>query len=291
MNGVAWAFVTAVAYGVTQIINRKANRLVDAYRTAFGLLVGVEVVLVTRAIVLGRMGLLAEIPFRAALTFALTTLFHFSVGWTLLAWSQQQIGVARTGALVSAAPLVGSILAAVFLDEALTPEMAAGVVVAVLGVALVSLSGSRELGIPWRRSWAAFAVATIWGTTPLLIRIGLRDFDHPVEGLTVGMAISLSVHLIVLAATRILRRGPIPPVAMRWLVAGGLTGAVGISAQWLSFALAKVAVAITIQQLAALVVIGLAPLTFREPFERMNARLVIGTLAMLAGTALVTLNG
>lgn len=291
MSGVAWAFITAGAYGVTQVLNRKANQIIDAYRTAFGLLLAVEVVLILRAALFGGLGVLGEIPLKAAGVFALTTLLHFSVGWTLLARSQQLIGAARTGALVSAAPLIGSILAAVFLDEALTAALFLGVLLATGGVALISLSGNNRVGGAWTRPWTALSVAAIWGTTPLLIRIGLRWFDHPVEGLTVGMALSLTLHGLVLASAGVFRRDRVPSAALRWLVSGGFTGALGISAQWISYALAPVAVAITIQQLAGLVVIGLVPFVFKEPFERMNLRFLVGTAAMLAGTALVVLTG
>ena len=41
---------------------------------------------------------------------------------------------------------------------------------------------------------------------------------------------------------------------------GGLVGALAIAAQWISFDRTSVAIAITVQQLAALVVVGLVPL-------------------------------
>ncbi|MDH3499327.1 MAG: hypothetical protein OEM97_04340 [Acidimicrobiia bacterium] len=47
--------------------------------------------------------------------------------------SQHQIGVARTGAVVSAAPLVGTLLAAPILGEALGMWTLAGVVLTVAG--------------------------------------------------------------------------------------------------------------------------------------------------------------
>ena len=64
MSGVAWALVAAGAFAVTQIFNRKSNQLIDAYRTAFGLLAAAAVVLVVRAIATGEFALLAQRPFR-----------------------------------------------------------------------------------------------------------------------------------------------------------------------------------------------------------------------------------
>ena len=290
MSGVAWALVAAVGFGVTQTLNRKANQLTDAFRTAFGLLLFVEAVLVLRAVATGEIAYLATLSLFALGTFGLTTLLHFVVGWTLVALSQQRIGVARTGALVSAAPLIGSVLAAMILGEPLTPLTAAGVLLAVVGVALISLSGAGVgRRVVWTRPWLALTVATIWGTTPLLIRVGLRHFDHPVMGLTVGLGVSLLVHAAALTLAGAWRRQAVPARAVGWMAAGGITGAVGISAQWISFDLTTIAVAITVQQLAALVVVGLVPLMFHEPFERLTALLIVGTVAMLSGTALVVL--
>ena len=71
---------------------------------------------------------------------------------------------------------------------------------------------------------------------------------------------------------------------------GGTTGAVGIGAQWIAFGLTTIAIAITVQQLAVLVVVGLAPIMFRSALERLNASLLIGTAAMLAGSVMVVLS-
>ncbi len=73
------------------------------------------------------------------------------------------------------------------------------------------------------------------------------------------------------------------------MLAGGLSGAIAISAQWISFGLTTVAVAITVQQLATLVVVALVPLMFHEPIERLNLLLLAGTAAMLAGSSVVVL--
>jgi drug/metabolite transporter (DMT)-like permease len=287
-SGALWALVAAIGFALIQTSNRKANQHVDAYRTAFGLLVAVEVVLLLRALVLGRFGLLLDAPLSAVLIFGVSTLFDFVGGWTLLALSQQQIGVARTGALVSAAPIIGTLVAAVGLDEPLTVSVVGGVLLAVAGVALISLSGGGSGTGEWRKPWLALTVALIWGSTPLLIRLGLEQYDHPVEGLTIGLASSVVIYAVLLTVTG-RWRGPIPPTALRWMAFGGICGAVAVSAQWLSFDLTTIAIAITVQQLSVLFVIALVPIMFREPFERMNPRFFAGAAMVVAGASLVVL--
>jgi drug/metabolite transporter (DMT)-like permease len=286
---VAWALIAALGFGVTQILNRKSNQLVDAFRTAFGLLVVVGVVLAAGVTVTGELARLAEAPLWALGCFAIATFFHFGGGWTLLALSQQKVGVARTGALVSAAPLVGAVLAAIFLDEPLSLLMGLGVIVVVAGVVLLSLSGAAAPGGNWSHPGYALTVALLWGSSPLLIRLGLRGLDAPILGLTVGIIFTVITYALGLAATGWWRRSRIPRRALLWMAAGGITGAVAISAQWLSYSLTTVAVALSLQQLAVLVVLALVPLVFREPIERISPPLILGTLLVLAGTVAVVL--
>ena len=288
MSGALWALVAAIGFAFLQVSNRKANQLVDAYRTAFGLLVAVEIVLLLRVALFGDFGLLFSAPWSAVVIFGVATLFHFVGGWTLLALSQQAIGVARTGALVSAAPIIGTLVAAVALDEPLTVAIAGGVGLAVVGVALISLSG-RVSGSEWRRPWFALGVALIWGSTPLLIRLGLERFDHPVEGLTIGLASSVVVYALLLTITGRWGR-PVPITAVRWIMFAGLCGAIAVSSQWVSFDLTTIAIAITIQQLSVLFVIALVPVMFHQPFERMNPRFFVGVLLVLMGATIVLLS-
>lgn len=288
MSGALWALLAAVGFAFLQVSNRKVNLLIDAYRTAFGILVAVEVVLLARILLFGDIGLLFSAPPSAVLIFGVTTLFHFVGGWTLLALSQQRIGVARTGALVSAAPIIGTFMAAIFLDEPLTVAIAGGVLLAVAGVAMISLSGGAPGSAGWRRPWLALTVALIWGSTPLLIRLGLEQFDHPVEGLTIGLASSVAVYALLLTIGRGWR-GPVSGVAVRWMIFGGLCGALAVSAQWVSFDLTTIATAITIQQLSVIFVMALVPIMFRQPFEQMNVRVLGGAVLVMGGATIVLL--
>lgn len=290
--GVIWALLAAIGFGFAQVFNRKSNQTVDAYRTAFGLLFGVELVLIVRMVVTGEVSLIPTMPWEALLAFTLATSLHFTGGWTLLALSQQRIGVARTGALVSAAPLVGTLLAAVVLDEPLTFAILGGVLLAVSGIALISLSGQSEGGRRnWSRPWLALLVALVWGSTPMLIRIGLEYFNYPVLGVTVGLGISLGFGILALTVWGNRGWRSIPVTTYRWMLAGGVAGALGVASQWISFGLTTVAIAITVQQLAAVVVVILVPFMFKEPFERLNVTFLSGTAAMLIGSFVVVMTG
>lgn len=289
-SGVAWSLLAALGFGFTQNLNRKSNLLVGPYRTAFGLLVFVELVLVIQLTATGGWSVLDGAPLRFLWYFVASALIHYMVAWTLLALSQNQIGVARTGAVTSAAPLVGAVLAAVFLAEPLTIWTVFGVLASAMGVTLVSLSRAPDAGKQWVIPGFGLAVAACWGTSPMLIRKGLEGIDAPVLGLAVGLGAALVVHAVVLTATGRWTSEPFDPRAIVWMALGGLTGAVAISSQWISFGLTTIAIAITVQQLATLVVVAVAPIMFGT-IERPNALLLAGTATMLAGSALVVWAG
>lgn len=290
--GVLWSLVAALGFGFTQTLNRKSNLLAGPYRTSFGLLVAVETVLVIRTTLAGEWQLLEGAPMSALGFFSLSGIVHYVAGWTLLAMSQQQIGVARTGAVVGSSPLVGTVFAALFLGEPFTLVTVTGVALTVAGVALVSISRAPEAGgSRWTVPWFGLAVATCWGVSPTFIRFGLEGLDAPVLGLAVGLAPALVAQAAVLTVMGGWKRGPWDRRAMWWMALGGVTGAVAISAQWVSFGLTTIAISFTVQQLSILLVMGLAPIMFDAAFERINLRLVGGITAMLAGSALVVLAG
>ena len=284
--GVIWALVSALGFGLTQVMNRKSNLLTDAFRTAFGLLVFVELILVARMMITGDFRLLADAPISSLAFFAGSATIHYGLGWTLLALSQQKIGVARTGALVSAAPIVGVLLAVPILGEPLSLLTFVGVLASVTGVVLISLSRSAGGGA-WTRPWLALMVASLWGTSPMLIRKGLEGLDEPVLGLTIGLGAALVLHAAGLTVAGMWKWPKMPRATYKWMMLGGLTGAIGIGAQWVSFGLTTIAIAITVQQLATLVIVALAPVLFDAKFEKLTPPLILGTLSMLAGSAIV----
>jgi drug/metabolite transporter (DMT)-like permease len=290
-QGVLWSLVAALGFGFTQTLNRKSNLLVGASRTAFGLLLAVESILLVRMIITGEFRLLSAAPWSALAFFTGSATIHYILGWTFLAMSQHQIGVARTGAVVSAAPLVGTILAAPVLGEPLTGLILIGVLATVVGVALISVSrGDASMGGIRTVPSFGLLVALCWGSSPMLIRKGLEGLDAPVLGLTVGLGVALVIHAVALTITRSWTAMPWDRRALVWMGLGGATGAVGIGAQWTSFGLTTIAVAITVQQLAVLVVVGLAPIMFRSPMERLNRTLLIGTAAVIMGSLMVVLS-
>ncbi len=104
MSGAAWALTAGVSFGIFQAVNRRANQLVDAYRTTFALLVVAVIGLGAVAATTQDLSLLGSAPIASFVGFGLAGIIHFFLGWTFLAVSQLRFGAANPGALIADTP-------------------------------------------------------------------------------------------------------------------------------------------------------------------------------------------
>lgn len=290
MNGVAYAVSAGIGFGIFQAVNRRANQQMDAYRATFLLIAIGAVCMAIFSVATRDLSVLTTAPPRAFLFFIGAGVIHFFLGWTFLSLSQQQVGAATTGAVLGSTPLVASIMAALVLDEALTVTSGIGVLMAVTGVALLSLR--RRIAVGGGFPWFALLAALAWGSSPLFIRWGLEGLGDPIVGVTIGLMSAAVVYAIVLAISRKRRAAaPISKEALRWVTLAGFLVAIGIACQWMALDLISVAVAITVMQLSAPTVIAAAPLIVKSEAEKPTLSLIGGAAAVLAGSVLVVLAG
>lgn len=290
MSGVAVAASAGIGFGIFQAVNRRVNQEMDAYRGTFLLLVIGSTVMAVFSLATRDLSVLTSATPSAFGYFAGAGIVHFFVGWTCLGLSQQQVGAATTGAVLASTPLVGSVLAALTLGEPLTPLMAAGILMAAGGVALLSLR--RSSGVERTFPWFALGAALSWGSSPLLIRWGLEGLPDPIVGVTLGFLAATAAYAVALGMTRRRRAAErIPRSGVKWATAAGFLVAICIALQWIAFDLIAVAVAITVMQLSAPTVIAIAPVVIRSEAERPTLPLILGAAAVLGGSVLVVLTG
>lgn len=288
MSGVALAITAGVGFGIFQAVNRRANQGLDAYRATFGLLLIGTVGLAVVSALTQDLSLLGAAPLSAILHFAAAGIVHFFFGWTFLSLSQQRDGAARTGATAGATPIVGTILAALALGEGVGIVIVAGVLLVVAGVMTLSFRGAVP-GASLLRSvpWFGLLSATSWGTSPLFIRWGLEGLPAPLLGVTVGMAGATLSYAVALTVTGRWSGRPISGSTFRWLALAGVLVAISIASQWSSYDLIPIAVAITLMQLSAPVVILTAPLIVGSHLEKITPPLLLGAGLVMAGSILV----
>ena len=207
----------------------------------------------------------------------------------MLSLSQQRDGASRTGIAIAATPLIGSIAAAIFLDEPLSGITFVGVLLAAAGVASMAQRGGDSDSLLTAVPWYGLGSAFCWGTSPLLVRWGLEGLDVPLIGVTLALASAAVVYAVMMLVRR--HRLLVPRHAYKWILLSSLLAAGAIAAQWQAWGLIEVTVAITLMQLAAPVVVFTAPIVIGSDMEKVTMRLVLGMIAVLAGSLLVVWTG
>lgn len=283
-----WASAAGVLFGLFQAFNRGVNQRIDAFRGTYRLLMVATPFLIIAAVTRD-LGVLENASAVSWLAFALAGIVHFFGGWTLLGLSQQKIGAARTGAALAATPLIGALLAAAVLDERIGLTGYVGIAIVAVGVALLAISrgndGSRRGQVPW----LALGAALCWGISPLFIRWGLLGLPDPIIGVTVGVAAGAGIYAVVLSIGLLPTSPDTAPGVTRWILVASMLAAAALTAQWISFDLLDIGVAITLMQLAAPVVLVAAPIVIGGRLERITPMVIAGTVAVVGGSVLVTL--
>lgn len=201
-----------------------------------------------------------------------------------MALSQQTIGAARTGAALAATPVIGAILAALLLGERIGAVGSLAVAMVAGGVALLATrhrDGTTRLGqIPW----LALIAAACWGTSPIFIRLGLEGLPDPVIGVTVGVAAAVLFYALTLGIGLLPASDSAPKDITGWILSAAVLVASALAAQWISFELVEIGIAIALIQLAAPVVVIAAPLVIGGEAERVTSRLVVAMMLIVGGS-------
>lgn len=161
------------------------------------------------------------------------------------------------------------------------------------------LEGTRLWGVE-RASIAGYlfgiATAACWATSPILIRKGLVGLPSPLWGVTLGLIVAMTAFAAWLFVSRPEPRGTlrswkkmdrIIKVAIWFQVVAGLASAAGSVGRTIAIDLAPVVVVIPLVQTTSLWTIVFAPLMLGRHVERVTPKLVLGTVLVLAGAALV----
>ena len=148
--------------------------------------------------------------------------------------------------------------------------------------------------------------AASWATSPIFIRKGLEGLPSSLWGVTVGLISATGVYFLWLFLRRYYRRASpnreaVGGEAGRWNVSSavkvalmvqvlaGIAAGLGTVGRTLSIELAPIVVAIPLSQTSSLFTLIFAPLILGQKIERVTAKLVIGALFVVFGSALVVL--
>lgn len=214
-------------------------------------------------------------------------------GTALMLMTMEQRSFVVTTAYLKTEPVLVALMGLVFLSDPLTLAMALAIVVAMTGVALISikpealtggrfsiLGGPALLGLSSAGLFAASAI----GYRGAILALHQSSF---VLGATFSLAVGLSLQtLLLLAWLLIFNRGILSKLMRLWRpsLAAGFSGAAASQCWFLAFALASAASVRTLALVEVLFAQGVTHFLFRQ---KTSLREASGIALLLAGAILI----
>jgi drug/metabolite transporter (DMT)-like permease len=178
--GALCALGSACTWAVTSLLVRTLNPVlgsvaINALRsTASGVL------LLGAVLLLRGPAALAGISVETLVLLAVSIIAAIAIGDTVFFDSTRRLGLARGMTVAMTYPLLSAVLAAAFLDEPLSPRLAAGSALTLLGLALIVWDRSG-LALPARGWWIGVGGATLaaiaWSVSVIALKAPLREVD------------------------------------------------------------------------------------------------------------------
>jgi drug/metabolite transporter (DMT)-like permease len=223
--------------------------------------------------------------------FALWTLLGAATqigGTALMLMTMEQRSFVVTIAYLKIEPVLVALMGLTFLGDPLTTAMALAIVVAVAGVALISvkpkaLTGGMKPALLGLSSAALFAASAI-GYRGAILSLHQASF---VLAATFSLAAGLTLQTVLLLAWLLLfKRGTLKAIAALWRpsLLAGFAGAAASEFWFLAFALASAASVRTLALVEVLFAQGVTRFVFRQ---KTTAREAAGIVLLLAGAALI----
>jgi drug/metabolite transporter (DMT)-like permease len=211
----------------------------------------------------------------------------FPASLTLLTFaSNRALGPVITSTLGNLAPLFAVALAVVLLHEPLRALQLAGLVLAVAGAVIITLTRPRDLG-HWRSLalLLPLASALIRGVVPPVVKLGLEIWPSPLWACLVGYIMS---SLVVLIVQRI-RKGSFIAEATRsgrfWFAVTGISNGLSALALFAAVRNGPIALVAPLVAIYPLVTVILSSIMLKH--VTITPRIIAGTALTVAGVALV----
>ena len=209
-------------------------------------------------------------------------------GTALMLMTMEQRSFVVTIAYLKTEPVLVALMGLVFLSDPLTAAMALAILVAMAGVALISvkpeaLTGGLRPAFLGLSSAALFAASAI-GYRGAILALHQSSF---VLGATFSLAVGLSLQTLLLLAWLLVFHRKILATLMRlWRpsLAAGFSGAAASQCWFLAFALASAASVRTLALVEILLAQGVTHFLFRQ---KTSLREASGIVLLLAGAVMI----
>ncbi len=230
-------------------------------------------------------------------SFAAAGIAGMVVARVLMFTSIKRLGANITSPVIASNALFATIFAVVFLGERPTVGQYLGIVLIVVGIAVVSWEtaavSNTEQSL--RETGAALllpvAAAVSIGIEPIFVSTGLAEGTPVLPGLFVMAASATICYVLYLVSTGSLAPIPIRSSATGWYVAAGVSTTIGFATYFAALEIGSVAVVVPLLQLTPLIVVGVSALFLSKRLERVTWRVVASAIVVVIGATIVSVVG
>jgi drug/metabolite transporter, DME family len=195
------------------------------------------------------------------------------------------VGAAIAAAMINLSPLVSTALAIVVLGEHVTLPILTGTLVIVAGTTLLS-SGGRSRGVRLRQLVIPLLSAVCFGVVAVLRKIGLADMG-PVAGFAINVTAAFAAFTGFLLATGQRSAMACGRQSVGYFVAAGVAENLSVLLLVVALTAGSVSVVAPLSSVSPIFVLVLS-FFFLRGIELLNARIVAGTVLVVAGVYLLT---
>jgi len=290
MFGVALALLSALSFGLSQILVRKNLDKSNFVYISLTVTIMGNIILWPLALTFTNLntvnpeGLLLFV-FAGLLAPGIARLFYFK--------GMETAGISANASIFATYPLYTSITAILLLGETLTAENWTGLACIIAGVIFVGRSINNGDARPKSTSKKGLIVPVLGSLALAFSQIvrkeGLNIYNEPLLGVAVGYTTALIVYLLVMAFSKDARTTGFSRKDLQMFWKPG----VGIAAGWLLSFLAlsqeMVSIVAPILQTELLFILFFAYIFLRK-LEKFSFKLVASALLIVAGVILISIN-
>jgi drug/metabolite transporter (DMT)-like permease len=217
MFGAILGLLSAAGFGVTNVITRRAMLRVSANYIATLTVFTGPIFFLAAAVLTGEIWKLLHFPWQAHAFLALSGIVHFAFGRSWGYRAMRLIGATRSNIVTSLNPIVTVLLAILILGETVSFTMLIGILCTLMSPLVLlketvssggalSRAGEHGKGLDRRTLYKGIfygiGAALFWGSSAILIKLGLENGGTPVA----GTFIAYSSASLVIAPSSFLNR-------------------------------------------------------------------------------------
>ncbi len=275
---------TAFCYGASSVLARKGMK--DS-NPMTGVIIGslVQVILLAALVI-------ADPPdafnWTAIGLFVASGILASTLGRLLNFTSIERLGVPLSASIIGSSPLFSTLFAALFLGEQIDAATLLGTVLVVAGIAVARSGGQAVKKLRSSALVLPIASAIFYGASSVTRKAALNILPESAFGAVVGAMASLAVFAIYLLMSQKTDELQVNWGGGKFWVVNGVVVTLAWLAMFSALTVGKVSVVTALGGTNPLFAVILSALLLKDS-EKLNSRIIIGCLAIVAGAAVISL--